>query len=137
MTFGGRFPTEMYDELVQAVGRIFNQIILTAYASAKRHDDNFEGVVRVFNVVADEATNCGMDPSSILSLLSASLASGYAFPAYVRVDVTQVIWDGSITPERLDNPALPALAVVQVSGALFRKELSHAMGYVKDLVGEL
>lgn len=137
ITFGGRFPRETYDELVQAVQRMFNHTMLVAYASAKRHDEESEGEIHDLNVVSGNNGGLSTSPSRILSLLAASMSSGNALPAQIRVDVGREAGDEVITSARLEDPALSARAVGQVCMLLFREELGHAVGCVKDLVGEM
>lgn len=136
LTFGGRFPGERYSELVKFVQKMFYHIMLMAYASAQLQNGNSELQIQVLDATGEGNKSNAMDPSSILSLLSASLTSGYTFPSRVCVDAAPFGHEVPIALDNLKDPALPAFAVVKVCGVLFQRELGHAVDCVKDLVGE-
>lgn len=58
---------------------MFNHIILKAFASARLHEGESEGVIRGLNGVAGRARDCTKDLLSVLVLLSSNLAAGCTF----------------------------------------------------------
>ena len=81
--------------------------------------------------------------TSILSLLSASVAQGSALPPYIQLpqayDLSrrlETLDKGILDARHVEEPGYAAYAVLQVCSSLVFDDLARLVDHVKDLVGE-
>ncbi|KAL8725800.1 MAG: hypothetical protein Q9166_007131 [cf. Caloplaca sp. 2 TL-2023] len=134
-TFGGKFPRQKYDTIIQEVQNILNYLGLISYASNILHNDDeddhgqeswlktFAQLVRSINVTLQELT-------STLALLSVSVTNGSPLPPYLRAPEPYRL---SAKLEAIDADILhvshntelryAAFAVMQIASSLISDEI--------------
>ncbi|EMC97852.1 hypothetical protein BAUCODRAFT_67516 [Baudoinia panamericana UAMH 10762] len=153
LPIGGRFPREKYQELIGLSQSALNFMALVSLASGtfqdlhqrtgseEEHDSqwlrDFRQIVRQTNVTSEAIT-------TLLSLLSASLANGSPLPPYLHVpepfQLSQRLdeLDKDILSIRhIAEPGYSSFAVIQIATRCVIDDLRKILKGVKDLVGEL
>ncbi|KAL2064999.1 hypothetical protein VTL71DRAFT_4139 [Oculimacula yallundae] len=144
-TLGGRFPTEIYMSLIEEVQNITNFLTIIAYAS-----ESFPASRAKSPWLAQFASNRSFtdrkshEVTTILALLSASLANSQALPPYLRAPTSfrisdQLIGEGVsvLDLNNLNEPGFRAIAVIEVAQGCVAGSTQRIVNLVKELVGEL
>ncbi|KAL8808255.1 MAG: hypothetical protein Q9223_005416 [Gallowayella weberi] len=134
-TFGGKFPRQTYDNIIQEVQNILNYMALISYASniLHNHDDNetdqatwlkdFRRLVRSVDVTSQELT-------STLALLSASVTNGNPLPPYLHApepyrlsQKLEAIDADILHVSHIMEPGYAAFAVMQIASSLISDDM--------------
>ncbi|KAF6238277.1 hypothetical protein HO173_003557 [Letharia columbiana] len=148
-TFGGKFPRQQYDTIIQEVHNILNYLALISYSSHHFSQDpaaspdkaswlqDFTRLVGTLNATSQDVT-------SLLALLSSSVTNGNPLPPYLKAPPTYKL---SQRLEELDadilsishiaEPGYSAFAVMQIASSLVSDNLGKLIDNVKALVGEV
>ena len=139
-TFGGKFPRETYDSIIESTTRILQYLSLMAYVSTSFiHDDSDTTPTDSFRApwIADFSSLVGrvrsttQEVTSVLALLSASVRSGSALPPYMKVprgyELTR--WLEKLDPEILaarhvQERGYSAFAVMQIASRCIGDEMA-------------
>ncbi|GAB7352514.1 hypothetical protein MBLNU459_g2913t1 [Dothideomycetes sp. NU459] len=152
---GGKFPKATYDRITSRIQDILNFTSLISYSSRtfsemyqppkdgekaeseKRWITDFRRIVSEVNVTSKEIT-------TLLTLLSASVASGQPLPPYLNVPEPYRLsarleqTDRNILSVRhMAEPGFAAFAVMQISTKCVSDDIKALLADVKELVGEL
>ncbi|KAL8705714.1 MAG: hypothetical protein Q9201_001189 [Fulgogasparrea decipioides] len=147
--FGGKFPREQYDMIIQEAQNVLNYMALIAYASDILHnkDDgdrkkaswlkNFDRLMRSVNITYHELT-------STLSLLSASVINGNSLPPYLKAPEPyslsaklEAIDADILDISHVTEPGYAAFAVMQIASSLISDDIGKLISNIKSLVGEV
>ncbi|CAZ85468.1 unnamed protein product [Tuber melanosporum] len=137
----GRFPREQYDGVLEGVRNITSYLSIISYASRTfsmggEWAEDLSTLLRNVDTQMDKIT-------SLLCLLSASLASGnplppsLSLPAPFRLARAMEERDGGVRLDHLVEPGFVAFAVVQVAIGVMRDDLVRVIGMVEELVGRV
>ncbi|PWW80177.1 hypothetical protein C7212DRAFT_273804 [Tuber magnatum] len=137
----GRFPREQYDGIIEGVRNITNYLSIISYASKTfaiggEWADELSTLLRNVDTQMHQIT-------SLLCLLSASLASGnplppiLSLPEQFRLARAMEERDGGVKLDHLVEPGFVAFAVVQVAIGVMRDDLVRVIGMVEELVGRV
>jgi len=152
LPIGGRFPKATYDKIINRIQDILNFTSLISFASQTFTDMNlasdgsnsesewlrdFRRLVRDANVTSREVT-------TLLALLSASVASGQPLPPYLKTPEAYQLstkldaMDKDILSVRhIVEPGFAAFACIQIGTKCIADDLKALLRDVKELVGEL
>lgn len=148
---GGRFPKEQYQRLTERVQSILSFVSLISVASTAfqlleetDHDDSRYVWVRNLRKLVGASSLHSQGVTTLLSLLSGSLANGQPLPPYLNAPAPYGL------TERLDEvdsellsirhiaePGYASFAVIQIGLTCMIDDLRDLLQEVKDLVGEL
>lgn len=148
---GGKFPIELYKELISNVHSVLNFMALISVASipfadldngkAQEHGSKW---LRDFRKVIGSVALTSQSVTTLLSLLSSAINSGNPLPPYVRVpepyQLSQRL-DASdrdiLSIRHIAEPGYASFSVIQLGTKCLLDELQRLLDGVKDLVGEL
>ncbi|KAL1637039.1 hypothetical protein SLS58_009479 [Diplodia intermedia] len=145
--FGGKFPREKYENILNCIENTNRYMALIAFASqtfANPEDasqtvwnNDFRRLISSVNLTSHEIT-------SLLTLLSASITNGSPLPPYLRPPAPYRL---SRRLEELDHdilslrhiaePGYAAFAVIQIATRCIIRDLEKLLKHIKELVGEL
>ncbi|RPB03301.1 hypothetical protein L873DRAFT_1731742 [Choiromyces venosus 120613-1] len=137
----GRFPREQYDGIIDGVRNITSYLSIISYAS-KTFSDGGEWAEDLSALLRNVDTQMHQI-TSLLCLLSASLASGNPLPPILslpepfRLARAMEERDGGVRLDHLVEPGFVAFAVVQVAVGVMRDDLVRVIGMVEELVGRV
>ncbi|KAI1610548.1 hypothetical protein EDD36DRAFT_467609 [Exophiala viscosa] len=150
-TFGGRFPKELYERLLNHTQNILRFTGMIAYVTKTfkelPDDAHVEGDANTWlqdfkNVVASlEVTSHHV--TSMLAILSGAIGTGKPLPPYLRAPeryrlgemLTSVDAD-ILNTRHVCEPGYSAFAVMQVSTTMLAEDLADLLADAKKLVGE-
>lgn len=145
-TFGGRFPKEKYDHLIESMSNIFNYLTLISYSSAafvEPANEDESAWLEDFRRFTSEVNITSHEITRTLCLVSASMSSAQPLPPYVKIPKPYGLAEKmeSVDPEILSvkhvhEPCYAAFAVLEVASTLVTEELGKIVELVKELVGE-
>ena len=148
--FGGKFPKETYDELIDKVQHVFNYTSLMAFSSAafcadsNREGDDGSEWLRDFRGFIQDVKPTSHDITSSLCLLSSSLVDSRPLPPYLRGLRTYDLGKRmeEVDPEILsvkhvNEPCYAAFAVLEVASSLITDEMDKIADLIRKLVGEV
>ncbi|MCJ1250845.1 hypothetical protein MMC30_008073 [Trapelia coarctata] len=147
-TFGGKFPKEQYDTIIQETQNILNYMALIGYATrhyTKETDSPTERKwVNDFGRVLGSVQVTSQEVTSLIALLSASVMTGSPLPPYLKAPASYQL---SAKLEKIDasilsishiiEPGYAAFAVTQVASSLINDDLENLLTNIKSLVGEV
>jgi Putative ER transporter, 6TM, N-terminal/Fusaric acid resistance protein-like/Aromatic acid exporter family member 2 len=146
-TFGGRFPKEKYDELIDSLQHMFNYISLIAYSSktfattTTGHESEW---LRDFRSFAGDLQLTSHEMTSILCLVSASVTNAQPLPPYLRIPQPYALAErmesvdpGILSVKHVSEPCYASFAVLEVASSLIVEEVGFTVRKVQDLVGEV
>ncbi|KAA6406487.1 MAG: hypothetical protein FRX48_09758 [Lasallia pustulata] len=147
-TFGGKFPKQQYDAIIQGVQNILNYMALISYSTrsfSSREDSRNKGPwMEAFNLLIQSLNVSSQEITSMLSLLSASVTSGNPLPPYLkppsafRLTARLEALDADILSiDHVAEPGYSAFAVMQVASGMISDDLEKLLANVKALVGEV
>lgn len=148
---GGRFPRKNYDRIINRIQDILNFASLLSYASQtftemrqNQSDGSESQWLNDFRRLVKEADVSSRESTTLLSLLSASVAAGQPLPPYLlppepyRLSAKLESLDASILSVRhMAEPGFAAFAVMQISTKCIGDDLKALLADIKELVGEL
>ncbi|KAH0342394.1 hypothetical protein KCU81_g5792, partial [Aureobasidium melanogenum] len=148
---GGRFPRQNYDRIINRIQDIVNFASLLSYASQTFSDMRNPGKdgsesqwLNDFRRLMKEADMTSKEFTTLLSLLSASVASGQPLPPYLqppepyRLSAKLESLDSKILSVRhMAEPGFAAFAVMQISTKCIGDDIKALLADIKELVGEL
>lgn len=148
---GGRFPQKNYDRIIARIQDILNFTSLLSYASQTFSDmrnassDGSESQwLNDFRRLVKEADVTSKESTTLLSLLSASVASGQPLPPYLqhpepyRLSAKLESLDANILSVRhMAEPGFAAFAVMQISTKCIGDDIKALLADIRELVGEL
>lgn len=160
---GGRFPKEAYDRIIDRIQDIVNFASLISYASAtysEMYRDQTSTAGRVMSVeerdasqsqwlldfrrLIHDAGGTSKEITTLLTLLSASVASGQPLPPYLKPPEPYALsakletLDSNILSVRhMAEPGFAAFAVMQIGTKFIGDDLKALLDDVRELVGEL
>ncbi|KAG0644219.1 hypothetical protein HOY80DRAFT_915441 [Tuber brumale] len=137
----GRFPREQYDGIIDGVRNITSYLSIISYASRTfsvggEWAEDLSALLRNVDTQMDKIT-------SLLCLLSASLASGGPLPPSLSLPEPFQLArameerDGGVRLDHLVEPGFVAFAVVQVAVGIMRDDLFRVIEVVEELVGRV
>ena len=146
-TFGGKFPKETYDDLIQHVQNLFNYISIISYSTITFTTDpsaEESGWLQSFRRFMGNLQITSHEMTSTLCLLSASLTNSQPLPPYLNLPKAYDFRDRmeAVDPEILSikhvaEPCYAAFAVLQIAGCLITEEMDYVVKRVQELVGEV
>lgn len=146
-TFGGRFPKEEYDELINSAQRIFNYISITLYSSgafASQPGDEENSWLKEFRSFVSELNLTPHSLTSTLYLVSASMVNAQPLPPYLNVLSPNALTQKMerVEPELLNvrhvgEPCYAAFAVLETASILLIQETSNIVKKAQELMGEV
>jgi len=150
---GGRFPRATYDRIINRIQDILNFTSLISFASQTFTDMNLASDggansesewLRDFRRLVRDANFTTREVTTLLSLLSASVASGQPLPPYLK---TPEAYQMSAKLDQMDKdilgvrhivePGFAAFACIQIGTKCVGDDLKALLRDVKELVGEL
>jgi hypothetical protein len=148
---GGRFPRQNYDRIIARIQDILNFASLLSYASQTfcemqntEKDGSQSQWLNDFRRLVKEADITSKESTTLLSLLSASVASGQPLPPYLqhpepyRLSAKLESLDSNILSVRhMAEPGFAAFAVMQISTKCIGDDIKALLADIKELVGEL
>ncbi|OCK80397.1 MFS transporter [Lepidopterella palustris CBS 459.81] len=149
---GGKFPKKEYNIIIQCVSNISNYTSLLSYASRTFTDPSFnnqEGEsenewFEDFRRLMSSISVRSHEITSLLCLLSSSVANGQPLPPYLtapkayQLSAKMEALDKDILSIRhIAEPGYAAFAVIQISTRCIIVDLEKLLTNVKSLVGEL
>lgn len=150
---GGRFPKATYDKIIDRIQDILNFSSLISYASRTfadmeihaGEDEASESTwLQDFRKVTKEANVTSRELTTVLALLSASVASGQPLPPYLKTPVPYALsakleaMDKDILSVRhMAEPGYAAFACMQIGTKCIGDDVAALLRDVKELVGEL
>lgn len=151
LPIGGRFPRETYEDIITHLQSVLNSMALVSYASSSFQDMHGHGEkdsesewLRDFRKVIADAYMTSQEVTTLLSLLSASVASGQSLPPYLRTPEPYGLskrmdaLDRDILSVRhIAEPGYASFAVMQIGTKAITDDLKKLLAAVKELVGEL
>ncbi len=147
-TFGGRFPKDKYDELINSLQHMFNYTSLIAYSSqafASPSETEHESQwLRDFRSFTGDLQLTSHEMTSILCLVSASVTNAQPLPPYLRIpkpfgiaDRMESVDPGILSVQHIAEPCYAAFAVLEVASSLIVEEVGFTVRKVQELVGEV
>ena len=147
-TFGGRFPREKYDELINSLQHMFNYISLIAYSSkafaGEGESEHESEWLRDFRSFTGDLQLTSHEMTSILCLVSASVTNAQPLPPYLRVpkpfalaERMESVDPGILSVRHMSEPCYAAFAVLEVASSLIVEEVGFSVRKVQELVGEV
>ncbi|KAK6366860.1 hypothetical protein LTS17_010411 [Exophiala oligosperma] len=152
-TFGGRFPKETYEQLLNHTQNILRFTGITAYVTKTLQElpDNAHpgsGDARVswtkdFNALLASLDLASHHVTSLLAILSSAIGSGKPLPPYLeapeRLHIGKMLTtlDSEIlNTQHVCEPGYSVYAVIQVSMTMLEEDLAGLLANAKRLVGE-
>lgn len=146
-TFGGKFPKQTYDELIEHMQSLFNYMALISYSAqafAAKPDGEESQWLKDFRRLTAQSTVTSLELTSTLCLVAASMSNSQPLPPYVRVpppvrlvDQLASIDPGILSVQHVNEPCYAAFAVLEIAGILIMQEITAVLSRVKQLVGEV
>lgn len=148
---GGKFPKAQYDQIIERLQNILNFTSLISIASetftvtdAGLGDTARSQWVEKLRKSTAETTFTSQSTTSLLALLSASMASGQALPPYLKTPepygLSQSLdnIDADLLSVRhIAEPEYASFAVIQIGLQGLTDELKALLEHCKELLGEL
>ena len=148
---GGKFPLQQYKEILASLQNVLNFMGLISVASIPfselndKDNKNYGSEwLQNFRKIIGEANLTTQSITTLLSLLSASVADGNPLPPYVRVPEPYLLAErlGKLDEDILSirhiaEPGYASFAVIQIGTKNLIDDLKKLLDGVKDLVGEL
>jgi hypothetical protein len=144
-SFGGKFPTKTYNDLIVHMQSLFNYMALTAYSSETFQTDGPDSEwLRDFRRLTLSSKLTSHELTSTLCLVSASITNAQPLPPYISVpqaiDIAgqlAKIDPGILSIKHIDEPCYAAFAVLEIASILISQEMNFVVQGVRDLVGEV
>lgn len=147
-TFGGQFPKDKYDELINSLQHMFNYTSLIAYSSqafASPNETEHESEwLRDFRTFTCDLQLTSHEMTSILCLVSASVTNAQPLPPYLRIpqafglsERMKSVDPGIPSVQHIAEPCYAAFAVLEVASSLIVEEVRFTVRKVQELVGEV
>ena len=147
-TFGGQFPKDKYDELINSLQHMFNYTSLIAYSSQafaspieSEHESQW---LRDFRSFTSDLQLTSHEMTSILCLVSASVTNAQPLPPYLRIpqpfglaERMESVDPGILSVQHIAEPCYAAFAVLEVASSLIVEEVGFTVKKVQELVGEV
>ncbi|KAG4438513.1 hypothetical protein IFR05_005987 [Cadophora sp. M221] len=142
---GGDFPTKIYTALVEEVQNVTNYLTIIAYASESFPTARAKSPwLAQFASHRSSSDHESHKVTTLLALLSASLANGQALPPYLQAPTGFRISDeltsdgGTVLDLRnLNEPGFRAIAVIEVAQRCVVGSSERIVDLARELVGEL
>ena len=145
-TFGGRFPREKYDELIDSLQHMFNYMSLMAYSSmafTAEEGDESEWL-RDFRSFTGDLQLTSHEMTSILCLVSASVTNAQPLPPYLSIprpfalaERMEAVDPNILSVKHIEEPCYASFAVLEVASSLIVEEVGATVRKVQELVGEV
>lgn len=153
-TFGGRFPSETYAELVTAIRNLFLHLSLILYSSkAYIENDVFESAedheeierwMSDFRTFTSQAKMTSHQITTNLCLLSSAIRYAQPLPPYLQApralgwsDKMEAVDPSILNVKQFGHPCYAAFAVGEVASSFVSGELAKVTRLIKTLVGEV
>lgn len=146
-TFGGKFPKQTYDDLIQSMQNVFHYVGMISYSCntfVNTSEGEESGWLRDFRHFASELNITSHDLTSTLALLSASMRNSQPLPPYLSIPKPYYLARrmGAADPELLSvlhvaEPCYAAFAVLEIASSLITEEMARMVSRVRELVGEV
>jgi hypothetical protein len=145
-TFGGKFPKETYDALIQAMQNLFNYMALISYSSVSFTEDSDDQTVWLqdFRRFTGDLNITSQEMTSTLCLVSASVSNSQPLPPYLKLPRPFAVGARmeAVDPEiisisHISQPCYAAFAVLEIASTLIAEEMGRVVRLVKELVGEV
>lgn len=149
---GGKFPRKKYEDTIEQMQSTVNFMALVSYASTSfndmqaRNDDeeNQSQWLTTFRKLIGETNVTSQSITTLLSLMSASVANSQPLPPYLRVPepyqyskkLDEMDRD-LLSVRHIAEPGYASFAVIQLGTKCIIDDLKKLLASVKDLVGEL
>jgi len=149
---GGKFPRKKYEDIIEQMQSTLNFMALVSYASTSFNDmqalnddeENQSEWLRTFRKLIGETNVTSQSVTTLLSLMSASVANSQALPPYLRVPepyqyskkLDEMDRD-LLSVRHIAEPGYASFAVIQLGTKCIIDDLKKLLASVKDLVGEL
>ncbi|KAL9044447.1 MAG: hypothetical protein Q9214_002412, partial [Letrouitia sp. 1 TL-2023] len=147
-TFGGKFPKQQYDGIIQKVSNILNYMALISYSSlefSRPHPNgetdltwqqDFFRLMHTLSPTSEEST-------SLLSLLASSVTNGQPLPPYLKVpqpyrltERLEALDRDILSVNHIAEPGYAAFAVMQIASSCMIDDIEKLISEVRELVGE-
>lgn len=152
--FGGRFPREIYSELLTSIRNVFSYLALITYSSeafirepegqTQEDIEEEDQWLKDFRHFTADTKVTSHELTSSLCLLSAAMRNSQPLPPYLQAPRPFKLGDlmEEIDPELLGiqhfaHPCYAAFAVGEVASAFCTAEVAKITKLVKELVGEV
>ena len=146
-TFGGKFPKQTYDELIQSMQTLFNFMALISYSTlafTTEASAEESAWLRDFRHFTSDLNLTSHEITSTLCLVSASVTNKQPLPPYLRpprpydlVDHMEEVDPEIISVKHVSEPCYAAFAVLEIASSLISMELAKIIKHVQELVGEV
>lgn len=149
---GGKFPKKQYEQIIEQMQSMLNFMALVSYASTsftdlQNHTDDSENQtewLRTFRKLIGETGVTSQAITTLLTLMSASVANGQPLPPYLRVPepfrYTEKLDEMDmdlLSVKHIAEPGYASFAVTQLGTKCVIDDLKKLLEDVRDLVGEL
>jgi hypothetical protein len=149
---GGKFPKKQYEQIIEQMQSMLNFMALVSYASTSfqdlqsRTDDSENQLewLHTFRKLIGETNVTSQAITTLLTLMSASVANGQPLPPYLRVPepfrYTEKLDEMDmdlLSVKHIAEPGYASFAVTQLGTKCVIDDLKKLLEDVKDLVGEL
>lgn len=149
---GGKFPKKKYEDIIEQMQSMLNFMALVSYASTSfqdlqsRTDDSEHQLewLRSFRKLIGDTNVTSQAITSLLTLMSASVANSQPLPPYLRVPepfrYSQKLDEMDkdlLSVRHIAEPGYASFAVTQLGTKLIIDDLKKLLEDVRDLVGEL
>lgn len=149
---GGKFPKEKYKTIIEEMQSMLNFMALVSYASTSFQDlqsqpgDSEHQLewLNTFRKLIGETNVTSQAISSLLTLMSSSVANGQPLPPYLRVpepfrytERLDEMDKDLLSVKHIAEPGYASFAVTQLGTKCVIDDLKKLLEDVKDLVGEL
>lgn len=148
---GGRFPSELYSQIVADLQSVLNYTSLISVASSTFTELQSENDatsnsewLRNFRRVMQEAKLTSQTVTTLLALLSGAVTSGNPLPPYVRLPEPYLLTErldaidtDILSVRHIAEPGYASFAVIQIGTRCLVDDLKKLLRGVKQLVGEL
>lgn len=148
-SFGGKFPRQQYDTIIQGVQNILDYMSLISYASnllsgRDKDDPTSAGWLKDFTRLISSISVTSEETTSTLVLLSASITNGNALPPYMKAPAPyklsatlEAIDPDILSTSHIAEPGYAAFAVMQIASAMINDDMEKLISNVRALVGEV
>lgn len=149
---GGKFPKKQYEVIIEQMQSMLNFMALVSYASTSFEDlqkisDDSEHQLEwlyTFRKLIGETNVTSQTITTLLTLMSASVANGQPLPPYLRVpepyrytERLDELNQDLLSIKHIAEPGYASFAVTQLGTKCVIDDLKKLLEDVKDLVGEL
>lgn len=149
---GGRFPKKQYELIIEQMQSMLNFMALVSFASTSfadlqsRTEDSETQLrwLRSFRKLIGETNVTSQAITTLLTLMSASVANGQPLPPYLRVpepfrytEKLDEMDKDLLSVKHIAEPGYASFAVTQLATKCVIDDLKKLLEDVRDLVGEL